>query len=274
MEKGGVVYVGYGIDMYENYINKLLSAIVIQYKEEKANDEIESLIRMALYIDDIFYINNVIKLGMNEQRDLLVKNNGVFLSNFDIMNEDDLKELGYTEEMLNELREMSKCTVKEPIEFAFYANEDFNIEQRLKNIEKEVKSIAKATDAEDDFSFLLDDSEDMEGMEEINKLLSIEKDEEIEEESDEENEIKDNKKDEEKESDIKEDDVIYVERGTGKVKFKTFEEYRKELKKEVEKVEGIRDDDKTMANILGTIYGAGGSIFSKVKSKSKKGEAT
>lgn len=272
MEKGGVVYVGYGIDMYENYINKLLSAIVIQYKEEKSNEEIESLIRRALYIDDIFYINNVIKLGMNEQRDLLVKNNGVFLSNFDIMNEDDLKELGYTEEMLNELREMSKCTVKEPIEFTFYANEDFNIEQRLKNIEKEVKSIAKATDAEDDFSFLLDDSEDMEGMEEINKLLSIEKDEEIEEESDEENEIKDNE--EEKESDIKEDDVIYVEKGTGKVKFKTFEEYRKELKKEVEKVEGIRDDDKTMANILGTIYGAGGSIFSKVKSKSKKGEAT
>ena len=269
MVKGGVK-VGYGVDVYRNYIKCILSAIVVQYKEENSNDEIENLVHSALFIDDMFYMNNVIKLGMAEHENLLITDDKIFLSNFNRMSEEDLKELGYTKEMLDELKEMSEQPITDTIEFTFYANENFDIETKLKKIEEEVKGIAQSTDAEDDFSFLLDESEDMDGMEEIDELLRLE-----DSESEEEEEIKEGKEGDVEESDIEEDDIIYVEKGTGKVKFKTFEEYRKELKKEVEKVEGIRDDDKTMAKILGTIYGAGGSLFNTVKKKKiEKGEAT
>lgn len=273
-----------GYDVYINYIDTIMS--VLEEKEWVEQTETALIMEKAHYIDDIFYINNLIKLGMKEKKDIIVQDINIFLSDFSLDSiKETYKELELPEEVYKDLERVEKGEIKTTSNtFVFDGS---SIEDKLKAIEDAIKGIKETEDKvniDDKYAYLLEDDtldsledieDDLTPFERARELFgdSWEEDEETynDDEDDAAYELEENTEVEDldiKDSDVEDEEYVKLEEQP--LTYTTLLAYKEELHKRVQEVKGVTDTDRAMAEAIGSIFGVGLSIGEKIKKKVRK----
>lgn len=125
-----------GIEEYIFYLRNVNASLKEVWRVEILDTEdISIIIQLALYFEDIYYLNTVVKLGINEGKDLFVENVERLKDTLQYSNKDILKQCGLTQEdieVANNIKEQITPDLGIDVEKMF--DNEFSIEGSLNKI--------------------------------------------------------------------------------------------------------------------------------------------
>ena len=125
-----------GIREYIYYLRNVNKSLKECWREEiNIEDNLDLLIRIALYFEDIYYLNTVIKLGTNEGKDLFIEDVERIKDVLQESNKDILKHCGLTNEDIvtaEQIKKQIEPDIGINIEKMF--DSEFSIENNLNKI--------------------------------------------------------------------------------------------------------------------------------------------
>ena len=255
-----------GLEVYKKYLSNINMGLGANGFEERELKGIYDLIDIGLYIEDIIYINIVLKAGTRENGDYIIQDVNCFL--LDIVDAEYdmyLEKQGYSKNEIQTLKEASGVAQDVTLDL-------FGVEEKVNSIMESMKILSSSDDTSIDY---LLDSEESNGREdedydiedinedkdEIDDLLSAFEDKNEEQEDEDKNEDKD------VEEIAKEYTGDY--RGEKNEELSIVEENKVAVeevnKKKVKRKKKPLTDEEEMAKTLYNIYNAGGKLFNKIK---------
>lgn len=251
-----------GLEAYKKYLSNIDIGLGTNGFEESELKGIYDLVDIGLYIEDIIYINIVLKAGTRENGDYIIQDVNCFL--LDIVDAEYdmyLERQGYSKNEIQTLKEASGVAQDVTLDL-------FGVEEKVNSIMESMKILSFSDDTSIDY---LLDSEESKGREDEDYGI-----EDVNEDKDEIDDLlsafeDNNEEQEDEDKDVEEIAEEYTEeyKGEKNEELSIVEENKVAVeevnKKKVKRKKKSLTDEEEMAKTLYNIYNVGGKLFNKIK---------